>query len=213
MPVIPIGIGTYFCIESKQSNLFTPPYPRSHVIEIENGDKLQKFKLGDALKVKALQNPPPDYQLWTLTGVAAIANYYFIQSKVNHEGNPLAIDVPLEDWAKHQGSDFPGRGTQLDAWTRKDPNAGSGENVFNQLWCFYPGGTEPGWYFINTLMSPLNGLVIDVPRSDLSKPLQVYSQKSAPPSDPLKLHNQLWRFIDEHGNHWTPPPPPRSTGT
>jgi len=203
MPVIPVGTGTYFSIESELSPSFSlPPPPARLVIEI--GAKPEHGP--PPLKINKQKSPPTDNQLWTLTG-GPIANYYFIQSKTNDpNGNPLAIDVSLEKWTPQQGTKIPGIGTPLDAWTRKATQAGSGEDVFNQLWCFYPGG-EGGWYFINTLMSVLNGLVIDVPKSDSSNPLQVYSQKSP------AAKNQLWRFIDEHGNAWTPPPPPRSTGT
>ena len=68
----------------------------------------------------------------------------------------------------------------------------------------YSGGAFTGYYFIQSADTP--GLVIDVQGAN-TKPgtlLDAYTLKTKGPD----WDNQLWMFVDEHGNPITPPPYP-----
>ena len=172
-------MSSHFFIQSKLGDL---------VIDIQGA----KTKPGTLLDVFTKKTKSPDWnnQLWTFVTPDFLPNFYFIQSKLGE----LVIDI--------QGASTK-PGALLDAFTPKTKYP----DVTNQLWTFVPtyrGDEFTGYYFIQSADSP--GLVIDVQGAS-TKPgalLDAFTQKTKGPD----WDNQLWTFVDEHGNSVTPPPYP-----
>jgi hypothetical protein len=158
------------------------------VIDVQ-GASTKPGTLLDAF-TKKTKSPDWNNQLWTFVWSGSLPNFYFIQSKLGD----LVIDV-------QDASTKPG--TLLDAFTQKTKYP----DTTNQLWMFVPtysGGVFTGYYFIQSADGP--GLVIDVQGAS-TKPgtlLDAFTQKTKGPD----WNNQLWTFVDEHGNSVTPPPYP-----
>jgi hypothetical protein len=172
-------MSSYFFIESKLGDL---------VIDIQ-GASTKPGTLLDSF-TKKTKSPDWNNQLWTFGTPDFLPNFYFIQSKLGD----LVIDI--------QGASTK-PGALLDAFTAKTKYP----DVANQLWMFVPnysGDEFSGYYFIQSADTP--GLVIDVQGAS-TKPgalLDAFTLKTKGPD----WDNQLWTFVDEHGNSVTPPPYP-----
>ena len=158
------------------------------VIDVQ-GAKTKPGTLLDAY-TKKTKSPDWNNQLWTFVTTDLLPNFYFLQSKLGD----LVIDI--------QGAKTK-PGTLLDAYTQKTKYP----DATNQLWMFVPvysGDQFTGYYFIQSADGP--GLVIDV-QGAKTKPgtlLDAFTPKTKGPD----WNNQLWTFVDEHGNSVTPPPYP-----
>ncbi|MBV9742371.1 MAG: RICIN domain-containing protein [Acidobacteriia bacterium] len=151
------------------------------VIDIQ-GASTKPGTLLDAF-TKKTKSPDWDNQLWTFE-TSEWPNFYFIQSILDD----LVIDV--------QGASTK-PGALLDVFTQKTKTL----DMVNQIWMFVPS-TVAGYYFIQSADS--TNLVIDVQGASTHPGtlLDAFTQKTKGPD----WDNQLWTFIDEHGNSVTPPP-------
>jgi len=170
-------MSTPFFIQSKLGNL---------VIDIQ-GASTKPGTLLDAY-TKKTTSPGWSNQLWEFV-TSSFEGSYLLQNSASN----LVIDV--------QGASTKD-GTPLDAFTINEVgHSPLKTNSANQLWTFLPS-KEAGYYFIQ---SSLGDLVIDVEGASTNPGthLDAYPQKITSPN----WNNQLWTFVDEHGNSVTPPPP------